>query len=115
MQLGKASCWKMQKCIYPKIYARIEDIILVDNSRYIVDNGRCIHPPIQPIYIFITDDDQKIVARYPRRCGSTPRRIRLKRWNSKNQFSRSYLIGERVKLYQRPQDNGRWSYRYSGE
>lgn len=107
----------MKKLLYPKTYATIVDIISYDISIYVVNNGKVGFKKIYPIYVFQTDDGREIRQQSPGRSGSTPRWLNRRYYELyKNKKAiESYLIGVRVKLYQRPKDNGKWSYRHMGE
>lgn len=107
----------MKKLLYPKTYAVIKNII-TKNDIWIPLEGKVLVYPELPTFVFETDDGREIVAKYPRTSGSIPNRIWIK-WRKRDKKQRykpwDYLLGCRVKLYLRPQDAGRWSYRHLGE
>lgn len=107
----------MKKLLYPKTYAVCINILYTDTSIYVVRNGKVNFKTISPIMVFVTDNGEEIRQQYPRSSGSVPERVYASWRPKKDKKYRSwdYMIGCRVKLYQRPQDNGRWSYRHMGQ
>lgn len=114
----------MKRCLYPKIYAtlvgavqeRAPQVVMVRNGRVV-----CQKTP-ECRYVFLTDDGREIQARRTARSGSTPRVYRerfLERMRARRLLGvydgHDWLFGARVKLYQRPRDNGEWTYRHVGE
>lgn len=114
----------MKTTLYPKTYARLIKVIDKDFS------GRLLSWT-QQIYIFevvrkegdifvTVDPPVFIEQRYPNRLGHTPNRAERISWvekiGKKKYTHYGYkMVGEVFKLYQRPQDNGRWTYRWLGQ
>lgn len=126
----------MKTLLYPKTYARLLEIKKVNENKFI---GR---PYYTNIYVYeVMERDLRypkkdnifvgtgkiIEARNPGSSGSTPtHRLKLveytEKWSDivtgRKTKRKSYYYdytGHIFKLYQRPQDNGRWMYRWLGQ
>lgn len=102
----------MRTLKYPKTYATLRE---VKNTEEEWPFDRC-----RPVYIFETDSGEIIRAVDPRTSGSFKGKYETVLWKKPGskivkEIRVRKVIGARVKLYQRPQDNGRWSYRHIGE
>jgi hypothetical protein len=125
----------MAKHRYDKVYAVLKAIERYDEpGKYRIEAGQLLPKLLRhPVWVFETADGEIIRAANPGRSGHTPRRLRQK-WHRLHRelmaeysshgkkyrdavecLNSQYLVGEQYKLYQRPQDNGRWTYRHMGQ
>lgn len=112
----------MKTLLYPKTYARLIKIIDRDNlgRRTNLFNHVYIYEVVDKDTFSPVTPKQTIEQRYPGSSGHTPRRAEkvthVEKVGRKKYTSWGYkMVGEIFKLYQRPQDNGRWSYRWLGQ
>lgn len=112
----------MKTLKYPKTYAKLIKVTDRDSL------GRPLSFT-QRVYTYqVVDKETKlpvepkeiIEASYPNHSGHTPRRAEKIEYtykvNKKRYTSWNYkMVGEIFKLYKRPQDNGRWCYRWMGQ
>lgn len=105
---------------YPKTYAKLVEVKRVNESTLIG------HTYYVNIYVYEAVETGEIIeARNPGRSGHTPNnaeretvvvfeKVGRKR-KQKRTVSRVKMVGKIFKLYQRPQDAGRWMYRWLGQ
>lgn len=103
----------MKTLYYPKVYATILSIRNKDDD--------WPYKPCAPIWKVQTDDGEVFEVKDPSRSGHTPptvqsRYCQIVRSMGKRYTPYAYLIGVRIKLYQRPQDGKtKWCYRHMGQ
>jgi hypothetical protein len=103
----------MKTLFYPKVYATIISIRQKDAD--------WPYRPCAPVWTVLTDDNKMFEVKDPSRSGHSPPSIRRAHWEARKTFGKRYtpycyLIGFRVKLYQRPQDGEtKWCYRHLGQ
>lgn len=103
----------MKTLRYPKVYATILSIRNKDDE--------WPYRACAPVWKVQTDAGEVFEVKDPSRSGHTPTAVRRAWCNRKidkrgNWEPYSYLIGFRIKLYQRPQDGrSKWCYRHLGQ
>lgn len=110
----------MKTLLYPKTYAKLVEVKRVNESDIIG------HTYYADIYVYeVVGTGEIIEARNPGHSGHTPsnaeresfeftKKVGKKR-KQKYISWRIKMVGKVFKLYQRPQDNGRWMYRWLGQ
>lgn len=101
----------MKKLYYPKTYATILSIRLKDDE--------WPYKTCAPVWKVLTDNGKVFEIKDPSRSGHSPPTVQSAHraiCRRKDYQPYSYLVGFRIKLYQRPQDGkDKWCYRHLGQ
>jgi hypothetical protein len=103
----------MNKLYYPKTYATIIAVRLKDDE--------WPYKPCAPVWTVKTDDGRVFEVKDPSRSGHSSPALKMAHRAAYKSLGKKYtpycyLVGFRVKLYQRPQDGkNKWCYRHLGQ